>query len=174
VLAELLSSSPHMVLFQETKLSNIIPSKLSSFMPSTLNDNRSLPATGSSGGLLTAWNNSFFSCTHHNSSLYTLSVYLTETSSNLSVCITNVYAPSTPELRPTFLEELKEIAPTDGVPWLICGDFNMIRFAHEKITITSRPGKLMPSMILSMTCLLLNCLLLIVNSHGLIREPIPP
>jgi hypothetical protein len=121
-----------MVLFQETKLSNIIPSKLSSFMPRTLNDNRSLPATGSSGGLLTAWNNSFFSCTHHNSSLSTLSVYLTETSSNLYVCITNVYAASTPELRPAFLEELKEIAPTDGVPWLICGDFNMIRFGHEK------------------------------------------
>jgi len=28
--------------------------------------------------------------------------------------------------------ELTEIAPNDGVPWLVCGDFNMIRFAHEK------------------------------------------
>ena len=54
VLAELLSSTPHLVLLQETKLSDFTPSKLSSFLPRTLNDFRSLPATGSSGGLLTA------------------------------------------------------------------------------------------------------------------------
>lgn len=116
VLAELLSSSPHLVLLQETKLSDLTPSKLFSFLPRTLNDNRSLPAAGSAGGLLTAWNNSFLSCSHHTSSPSTLSVYLTDTSSNLSVCITNVYAPSTPKLRPTFLDELRNIAPADGVP----------------------------------------------------------
>jgi hypothetical protein len=37
------------------------------------------------------------------------------------------------------MEELKEIAPTDGVLWLLCGDFNMIRFAHEKNNDNFRP-----------------------------------
>ena len=54
-------------------------------------------------------------------------VHLTETSSNLNFAITNVYAPSVPELRLPFLKELKDIAPQDNTPWLVCEDFNMIR-----------------------------------------------
>ena len=43
-----------------------------------------------------------------------------------------MYAPSTPECRPEFLDELRMITPPDGTPWMLCGDFNMIRYAHEK------------------------------------------
>jgi hypothetical protein len=53
----------------------------------------------------------------------------------------NVYALSTPELRPAFLEDFKEIAPLDEVSWLVCSDFNMIRFAHEKNNDHFRAGE---------------------------------
>lgn len=31
-----------------------------------------------------------------------------------------------------FLEGLKSISPPANVPWMLCGDFNMIRYAYEK------------------------------------------
>jgi hypothetical protein len=30
------------------------------------------------------------------------------------------------------LDELRSISPPAGTPWLVGGDFNMIRYAHEK------------------------------------------
>jgi exonuclease III len=132
VLAELLSSSPHLVLLQETKLPDLNNPKLFSFMPKNLNTYRTLPADGASGGLITAWNDSHFSCSDSFTSTNSLTVLLSERSSDLCLRITNVYAPSIPELRPAFLDELKAITPDDNIPWLICRDFNMIRYACEK------------------------------------------
>jgi endonuclease/exonuclease/phosphatase family metal-dependent hydrolase len=43
-----------------------------------------------------------------------------------------VYAPSTPALRLAFLDELKSLPHPSNTPWMLCGDFNMIRYAHEK------------------------------------------
>lgn len=46
--------------------------------------------------------------------------------------ITNVYAPASPELRPAFLDGLSLSLPPNHTPWMVCGDFNMIRYTHEK------------------------------------------
>lgn len=116
VLAELLSSSRHIALLQETKLSELTSTKLYSFLPRSLHAFHSLPATGSSGGLLTAWNTASFTCNHYSHTRSTLTVHLTETSSNLNFAIINVYALSVPELRLPFLQELKDIAPQENTP----------------------------------------------------------
>ncbi len=48
--------------FQETKLTSISGSKLRSFCGFALTDFRSLDASGTRGGLLTAWNPTLFVC----------------------------------------------------------------------------------------------------------------
>lgn len=73
-----------------------------------------------------------FSCVGTNRSANTLSIDLASTSSPLNMLITNVYAPSSPNDRLDFLVELKSISPPPSTPWMLCGDFNMIRYAHEK------------------------------------------
>lgn len=132
VLSELLSSSAEIVLLQETKLADISSLKLYSFLPRRLDNYHHFPANGSSGGILTAWSGSAFAQISVSSTPNTLTVCLTSTATNLSLRITNVYAPASPELRPVFLDELKNISYPSNTPWLICGDFNMIRYAHEK------------------------------------------
>jgi len=132
VLSELISSSAEIVLLQETKLENISHVKLRSFLPRRLDKYYCILATGASGGILTAWSSPSLYSTHVLATPNTLSVHLASTATNLSMLITNVYAPSSPELRPAFLDELKSLSPPHNTPWIICGDFNMIRYAREK------------------------------------------
>lgn len=98
------------------------------------------------GGMLTAWSDSLFNLLGTSSTPHTFSIHLTSTLTNLSFYITNVYAPSTPELRPDFLDELRSIIPPPGTPWMLSGDFNMTRYAHEKTTIISISLRLSLSM----------------------------
>lgn len=51
---------------------------------------------------------------------------------NQSFVVTNVYAPINQTLKKEFLLELKAIKQDDDMPWLIVGDFNLLRFANEK------------------------------------------
>lgn len=111
---------------------DIPPPKLYSFLPRRLDAFRHVPSTGAAGGILTAWTTSSFSLNYASSSPHSLTVCLSSTATNLSILITNVYAPATPNLKPDFLNELRAIASTVDKPWIICGDFNMIRYAHEK------------------------------------------
>lgn len=132
VLMELLSSHLDIVMLQETKLSVIPPSKLTAFLPHHLNCFCFTPSTGASGGILTAWSDSTFSLLSSSSTPHTLSVHLSSTSTSFNFLATKIYAPSTPEDRAAFLDELRAIAPPPSTPWIVGGDFNMIRYAHEK------------------------------------------
>jgi hypothetical protein len=46
--------------------------------------------------------------------------------------ITNVYAPSNHQDSPTFLVELADLLPSISGPWLLVGDFNMLRGVADK------------------------------------------
>lgn len=80
-----------------------------SFLPQCLNSTICAAATSSSGGMLIAWSDSLFTNLGSYSTPNTLSVHLASTLTNSSFFITNVYAPASPELRPSFLDELKTI-----------------------------------------------------------------
>lgn len=108
------------------------PLKLRTFLPRHLDNFFYNPTVGASGGVLTAWSSSALCSTNISSSTHTLSTHLVSTVTNIFVVITNVYVPSLPELRPTFLDELKSITPSPTTPWMIFRDFNMIRYPHEK------------------------------------------
>jgi exonuclease III len=132
VLSELLSSVPDIVLLQETKLSDIPLPKRHSFPPHRLDACIFKPANGASGGIFTAWNNSTFSVPTSSSTEHTLTVSLVSTTSNCALNITNVYAPPSHPDKAAFLDELHSLNLPSDVPWMLIGDFNMIRFPHEK------------------------------------------
>jgi exonuclease III len=132
ILAELLASNPNLVLLQETKLSDISKRKMYSFLPRRLNSTIFSAANGSSGGMLIAWSDSLFNILGSSSTPNTVSVHLASTFNNSFFFVTNVYAPASPDLRPAFLDEIKSIDVPRGTPWMIAGDFNMIRYSHEK------------------------------------------
>lgn len=125
-------AAPAIVVLQETKLSNISPSDLRSFLPPSLSSFVFSPASGSSGGLVTAWNSSLLSKTTFISRKHTLTVGFSYNISNLCFFVTNVYAPTDPLQKTFFLDDLLELSSNFSGPWMLIGDFNLIRSPHEK------------------------------------------
>ncbi|PNT75661.1 hypothetical protein BRADI_1g36435v3 [Brachypodium distachyon] len=52
--------------------------------------------------------------------------------SGLTFTLSSVYGLADDALKPDFLQEMKELTPTLGEPWLIVGDFNHIYEACDK------------------------------------------
>jgi len=50
--------------------------------------------------------------------------------------LTNIYAPCTPEGKVVFLDWFKRIVMPEDIPWLIVGDFNLIRSPENR----NKPG----------------------------------
>lgn len=132
VLAELFDLKPHILALQETKLSSIPHEKLRSFLPSRLDSTLYNNSIGTSGGTLTAWDSTFCSQVGYVTRRYSVSVTFSLAADNSKFCVTNVYAPTHPQEKLDFLEELKAIALVDDMPWAIMGDFNLTRFPGDK------------------------------------------
>ncbi|CAN6218601.1 unnamed protein product [Urochloa humidicola] len=127
------TASPSIICVQETKLHSVTPQKARSFLPvSHATSLHSLSANGSRGGVLTAWNASSFSLTSFITRKHTLTTVLTSTTSNHILTITNVYAPSDHRDSHDFLDGLRELKPHISGPWLLAGDFNLVRSAADK------------------------------------------
>ena len=94
VLAELIDLKPSIVLIQETKLSDIPPAKLRSFLPRSLDIHQFKPANGSAGGILSAFSSNLFSLVSSTCHQFSLSTRLSSFSSTKEFVITNVYAPT--------------------------------------------------------------------------------
>lgn len=121
------TSRSDVVLLQETKLNEINLSYVLRFLPSFFNPicayNQALTTKG---GLLIAWKRSFdlissFSTPH------TITVLLKHANTGNEVLITNVYGPSTDAGKPRFIDELNFIANRVSHPWILAGDFNLVR-----------------------------------------------
>ncbi|CAN6270194.1 unnamed protein product [Urochloa humidicola] len=125
---------PHVICLQETKLSSLSCLQARSFLPATLNTFLDLPANGTKGGILTAWNNNNFSLTTYIHRTHSLTTHLTSTSSDYSLFVTNVYAPTDHRDTDIFLLELLEVATYISGPWLLIGDFNLTRSSLDKNT----------------------------------------
>jgi hypothetical protein len=52
--------------------------------------------------------------------------------SDLSITVTNVYAPSDHRHTASFLSEITDLAPLIDGPWVLIGDFNLIRCQEDK------------------------------------------
>ena len=132
VLSELLSINPHAVFIQETKLDSIDKIKAHSFLPKQLTTYHSKPSSGSCGGILNAFSQAHFSIQSQSTSDFTLTSVVTCLASPTPLYLTNVYAPTDHHLKSLFLDHLASIAPPPNCPWMLLGDFNLMRSPEDK------------------------------------------
>jgi exonuclease III len=137
----LTSNNPHIACIQESKLAEIDSLKSRSFLPSNLASFLHVPAEGSRGGILTAWDGKFLIAGDPVKSRFSLSVPFTSTTSPDKIfLVTNVYAPSDHRHTDAFLSELVLLVSNFGGNHLILGDFNLIRCPEEKNSPTFDAG----------------------------------
>lgn len=87
------------------------------------------PALGSEGGMIIGWNSSLHVGVLKFQGIYCLSVEFRCKTNNVRWVCTTVYGPNLHHLKPDFWNEIRLCYPGDGIPWVICGDFNSI-FSH--------------------------------------------
>jgi hypothetical protein len=81
---------------------------------------------------VTAWDSAVFSLASSISRPYSLTTTLSSPLTNTALTITNVYAPSNHQDSPAFLAELADLLPSISGPWLLVGDFNLLRGTADK------------------------------------------
>jgi hypothetical protein len=117
---------------QDSKLEAISTFKASSFLPASLRSFVYLPSVGASGGIVTAWSSFDFSLTHSEQGVFSLTTSFASTTSALTFYITNVYGPCNATQKPIFLAELASLAANTTGPWLVLGDFNLLRAPSDR------------------------------------------
>ncbi|XBI19759.1 hypothetical protein VPH35_061205 [Triticum aestivum] len=126
------SCCPSVVCLQETKLPSLFLFKLRSFLPASYKDHVAMPSDGTAGGILVAWDSSYVLGQLVAAHRYHVTVRMSSTTSANSFLLTVVYAPCSGNDRAVFYEAVSSVATGAGLPWIVLGDFNMYRFAHEK------------------------------------------
>ncbi|CAO2150038.1 unnamed protein product [Urochloa humidicola] len=127
------TASPTIACLQETKLQAIDQFKAATFLPHRLASSFAFqPSVGASGGVLTAWDPSMLQLTSSTAHRFSLTTTLAATSTNLAFTVTNCYGPCEDSLKAEFLLELALVEASVQGPWLLLGDFNMIRLPEER------------------------------------------
>ena len=127
------SANPTVMCVQESKLHSIDQFKIKTFLPPQLACSyKYIPAVGSRGGIVTAWSQSYWSCSDFTLKNHSLTTLLVSTLSDHSLTVTNVYGPSDHRHSSDFLRELHDLSSNINGPWVIIGDFNLIRSGDEK------------------------------------------
>lgn len=120
------------LILQETKCNTMSVPILSRFLPNFFNQEVAYNlAINSAGGILIAWKYCF-SLINSWSTPHSLIVLLTQTSTGQLFIVTNVYGPADDPSKPQFITELRQIAARISHPWIIAGDFNLVRWLTDR------------------------------------------
>ena len=87
---------------------------------------------GTAGGTISAVNTASFQVVSFNHLTFSSTLILQSTEADRNIAITNIYAPSSRALKQSFLDEFLFISQPDDSPWLLVGDFNLLRFPSDK------------------------------------------
>lgn len=126
------SSNPTVICMQKTKLSYPELAKIRSFLMPKLHTHDTIPANGSRGGILIAWDSNTLTMLQSDHRTFSLTLIFTSTTSDHSLKLTNVYAPANHVVTNLFLTKLRDLAPTITGPWLLLGDFNLIHQSMDQ------------------------------------------
>lgn len=91
---------------------------------------------GNSGGLISFWRPNFFTLESKIVSNRYVLLVGTVVGVNLRCGFGNIYAPNDDAEREVFWAELQSVIVDASVPWMLMGDFNVVRSAEEKIGMT--------------------------------------
>jgi hypothetical protein len=91
-----------------------------------------LPSVGLSSGIFVGCDSSRFLLEHAMIGSFLVTLMLKNRVDNTQWTFTSVYGPVDSSLKVQFWDELRQIMTVNYDVWLICGDFNAIRFSNEK------------------------------------------
>lgn len=121
---------------QETKWSTDDPSCHAKALPNFFEKRcASLLARGTKGGVIISWKRNY-TLLNSWATLHTISALLKQESTGGTFLITAVYGPSIDDaaIKREFIKELRNLAVGVHHPWILLGDFNLVRWR------TDRPG----------------------------------
>jgi exonuclease III len=136
----MLGAAPSVLCIQETKLASVTASKARSFLPPVLSLFVVADTDGSRGGMLTAYDPRVLNLINTDTRRFSLSTSFVSATSEAAFTITNVYAPSDHSLTTDFVAEMEGLATSVSGPWIILGDFNLIRSPSEKNNSNFNPA----------------------------------
>jgi exonuclease III len=126
------TASPTILCIQESKLASLDSFKQRSFLPPPLSGVTAKNVDGSRGGLITAWDPNIVSLSATIQLRFSLTTTFSSTTTDLAFTVTNVYAPADHALPDHFAQDMIDLFPLISGPWLVLGDFNLLRYPHEK------------------------------------------
>ena len=91
-----------------------------------------LPSNGALGGVITIWKSHLFQGSLTFSNEFGISVEFTSNHTSTNWLLTNVYGPCTPSGKQQFTTWLKNIQMPNDFPWLLIGDFNLMRSSKNR------------------------------------------
>lgn len=90
------------------------------------------PAIGTAGGILFGGDSNKISILSHSKHKFCLDIHLQNKLDNTTWQFTIVYGPTIRNLKRELWAELELIRQGQQQPWILCGDFNVIRTQQEK------------------------------------------
>lgn len=126
------SSRCDVVCLQEMKLSSLGFAHVSTMLPSFFQTQCAfIDAIGSAGGCIIAWKRSYLFLSSW-STTHSISVLLLQINSGKEFEVTNVYGPSRDDDKLEFIREIRSLANNISKPWIIIGDFNLVRWLVDR------------------------------------------
>lgn len=119
-------------MLQETKCNRIDFAYIVRFLPSFFDHNIAYNlAINSAGGIIIAWKHSY-QLVNSWSTRHTLPVQLKQTGTNEIFTVCNAYGPTVEGLKEGFVQELRLCAAQNIYPWILAGDFNLVRWLVDR------------------------------------------
>lgn len=125
------ASSPSIVCFQETKVEVVSRDIVRQCLGNRLENFYYLPAVGTRGGILIAWDDTVVSLSSSHTTANTLTA-LVQPHGAPVWWLTGVYGPQSDADKAEFLLELEEIRDLHAGPWAVVGDFNLLVNPEDK------------------------------------------
>lgn len=121
-----------LVCLQESKLQEIHSSVWRSIGGSRFDSFNFLPAIGTAGGIIIAWDSTLLTGTLVHKGTFSLSISFLNKIDHSSFLCTSVYGPNARSQKAEFWSELHNIRLLSTLPWVLGGDFNATFSIQDK------------------------------------------
>ncbi|WMV43213.1 hypothetical protein MTR67_036598 [Solanum verrucosum] len=118
--------------FQETKIQGDIKNLVKDLWANRGVRFCQLEASGTRGGILILWDEKVWTGEVSSLGAYSLTCKFTGKNRDFTWCLTGIYAPNNRVEREEVCWELGSARGLFDGPWVVCGDFNTVRFPSEK------------------------------------------
>lgn len=123
----------HVLCLQETKMNSLSGDIVKSLWGSRWVEWEIMEANGTAGGILLCWDSRWLAKVDVRKGLHSVSCVFKCVCNDMRWFFSGVYGPSSEHGRRELWRELVEVCQSWSMPWCVGGDFNEIRFPHERL-----------------------------------------